>query len=101
MPVKVTQRIQEEYTTLLKNVGEEKFFSHVFVNGVFARKHYDHPEITMLEQSDAFFSLFRTTGNDQYFTIGKILRKAAHKLYREGKRKNPGYPINKRFLNLL
>jgi hypothetical protein len=101
MPLKVTKRIQEEYETLLRDVGEDRFFSHVFGNGVSARRHYEFPEITMLEQSDAFFSLFRTTGDANYFTIGKILRRCSHKLYREGRRKNPEYPINKRFLALV
>lgn len=99
MPMKVTKRIQDEYETLLKDVGEDRFFNHVFVNGVSARRHYEYPEVTMLEQSEAFFALFRTTGDSNYFTIGKILRRAAHRLYRDGKRKNPEYPANKKFLH--
>lgn len=99
--MKVTKRIQDEYENLLKNVGEDKFLSHIFVNGVSARRHYEYPEITMLEQAEAFFSLFRTTGDYNYFTIGKVLRKGAHKLYRDGKKKNPNYPVNKKFLDLV
>jgi hypothetical protein len=101
MPLKVTKRIQEEYSGLLKDVGEDRFFNHVFGNGVSARKHYEHPEIVMLEQSESFFSLFRTTGDGNYFVIGKILRRAAHKLYRDGRKKNQEYPINKKFLQLI
>jgi hypothetical protein len=101
MPAKVTKRIQEEYETLLRDVGEDRFFNHVFGEGVLARRHYEYPEITMLEQSEAFFALFRTTGDANYFTIGKLLRKASHRLYRDGKRKTPGYPVNKKFLDSI
>jgi len=101
MSICVSKRIQLEYETVLKNIGEDRFLKHIFNNGISARKHYDYPEITMLEQSDAFFSLFRTTGNINYFTIGKILRKAAHMLYRDGKGKCKEYPVNKKFLDLV
>ena len=101
MPMKVTKRIQDEYETLLRDVGEDRFFTHVFGNGVSARRHYEYPEITMLEQAEAFFSLFRTTGDYNCFIIGKILRRAAHRLYRDGRSKNPEYPINKKFLNSI
>jgi len=101
MPAKVTKRIQEEYETLLRDVGEDRFFNHVFGNGVSARRHYEYPEITMLEQSEAFFALFRTTGDSAYFTIGKILRRVAHKLYRDGRKKNAEYPVNRKFLSSI
>ena len=99
--MKVTKRVREEYETYLKDVGEDRFFIHLFENGISARKHYEYPEVTMLEQSEAFFSLFRTTGDSNYFVIGKILRRCAHRLYRDGKRRNPKYPVNKRFLDLI
>jgi hypothetical protein len=101
MPVRVTKRIQTEYETLLRDVGEDRFYQHVFENGVSSRKHYDHPEIIMLEQSESCFCVFWTTGDHNYFTIGKILRRCSHKLYRDGKKKNPEYPVNKKFLDLV
>jgi hypothetical protein len=97
--MRVTKRIREEYEALLKDVGEAKFFSHVVVTGVLARTHFEYPENMMLDQAEAFFILYRTTGNRSYFTIGRLLRRAAHKIYRDSKRKNPDYPVNKRFLD--
>jgi hypothetical protein len=97
----VTKRIQEQYSAMLIQVGENSFLNHVFQEGVLAKNFYEHPEITMLEQSESFFALFRTTGDAKYFTIGKLLRRAAHKLYRNGKRKNPNYPSNKKFLDVI
>ena len=99
--MRVTKRVREEYETLLGNVGETKFYTHILGTGVLSRKHFEYPECMMLEQSEAFFALFRTTGNSNYFTIGKILRRAAHKLYRDSRRNNPEYPKNKKFLDLI
>lgn len=99
--MRVTKRIRDEYETLLKDAGEAKFFSHVFKSGVSARRHFDHHENMMLDQAEAFFALFRTTGNRNYFTIGKLLRRAAHKLYRDSKKKVPNYPANKKFLDIV
>jgi hypothetical protein len=99
--MRVTKRIREEYETLLKDVGEARFYSHVFGNGVLARRHFERPENMMLDQSDAFFALFRTTGNRNYFTIGRILRRAAHKLYRDSRRHKPNYPESKCFMDIV
>ena len=98
--MKVTKRIRDEYETLLKNAGEVAFLNHIFRTGIAARKHFEYPENMMLDQSEAFFALFRSTGNYNYFTIGRILRRVAHKLYRDGK-KNPAYPHNKRFIDIV
>ena len=99
--MRVTKRIQEEYEKLLRDVGEGGFYDHILGTAVLARKHYDHPENTMMEQGEAFFCLFRTTGNENFFTIGKILRRAAHKLYRDSRNKDADYPANKRFLDII
>lgn len=101
MLMRVTKRIREEYETLLKDVGEEKFFKHILKTGVLARKHLEHPEEMMMDQSDAFFALFRTTGNRNYFIIGKILRRVAHHVYRESKKKSNERKINNRFLDIV
>ena len=101
MPAKITKRIQTEYETLLKQVGEISFYNNILETGRASRRHYEFPEIIMLEQSESFFSLFRTTGDANYFTIGKLLRRCAHKLYRDGKKKNPEYPVNKKFLHSI
>lgn len=99
--MRVTKRIREEYETLLKDVGEERFFKHILRTGVLARKHLEHPEEMMMDQSDAFFALFRTTGNRNYFTIGRVLRRAAHRVYRDSKNKNKERKINNRFLDIV
>jgi len=96
--MRVTKRIRDEYETLLNDVGEARFYNHILSSGVLSKKHVDHPENTMVDQAEAFFALFRTTGNKNYFTIGKVLRRAAHKLYRESRRKCSESPRNAKFL---
>jgi hypothetical protein len=98
--MRVPGRVRDEYETFLVRHGENEFLSFLIKSGSIAKAHYDHPEMMMLDQSDDFFSLYRTTGNNNYFTIGKILRRAAHMLYRDNHKK--GFtPINNRFFNLV
>jgi hypothetical protein len=99
--MRITNRIRDEYEALFKNVGEGKFYGHVLGSGALARNHLEYPEIAMIDQSDGFFALYRATGNIIYFNIGRVLRRAAHKLYREGRKKNPNYPVNKRFITIV
>jgi hypothetical protein len=99
--MRITGTIRHNYETLLKNIGEVKFYRRVLGSGVIAAHEMDHPEIMMLDQAEDFFSLYRQTGNNNYFTIGKILRRASHKLYREFARKGGDFPRNARFLNIV
>ena len=99
--MRVSIRIREEYETLLKDVGERRFYSHVIGTGVLARRHFEYPENMILDQSDAFFALYRSTGNRNFFNIGRILRRAAHKLYWQSRRVNHNYPVNARFLRVV
>ena len=99
--MRVTKRIRDEYEALLKDVGESRFYSHVLGTGVLSRRHFEHPENMLLDQSEAFFILFRSTGNRNYFRIGRILRRAAHKLYLQSRKTDYFYPLNRRFLNIV
>lgn len=98
-PKKVTKRIKDQYENVLDSEGEDQFYR--FVLGHATLNIRNRAEVVILDQSDSFFSLSRSTGNIKYFTIGKILRRAAHKLYREARRRTPDYPINNKFLNIV
>jgi len=60
-----------------------------------------NPEIEILNLSESFFSLFRSTGNEDFFVIGRALRRAANKLYRQFLRINKEKEVNLRFLNVV
>jgi len=95
------EEIFSEIESKLKELGEEKFYKKLLGDGVLKRSELPYPEIDMLNRAEDFFKASRNTGNKNYFIIGKLLRKAAHRLYRDGQRKIEDYPINKRFLMVV
>lgn len=95
------EKIIEFYEKSFKSLGAIKFYNKILGDGVLERNNCDYPEIELLNRAEDFFSLARRTGNDNYFCIGKILRKAAHRLYRDGQRRNSEYPVNTRFLRII
>jgi hypothetical protein len=99
--MQVTKKIRDEYETILRSVGESGLYSNVLCAGILHRKHIDAPELMMMDQSDSFFSLYRTTGNENYFVIGRVLRRVAHRLYRESMKLKPITPRSNRFLNIV
>jgi len=58
------------------------------------------PHIEYLDYYDRFIILYRREGDEVYLSIAKMLRKAAHKLYRIMLKKNMT-PPNAKFLNLV
>lgn len=60
-----------------------------------------HPEYILLDQSEAFLKLSRRTGKEDYAILAKILRRAAHVIYRELIKQNKSKPDFKRFLNAV
>lgn len=58
------------------------------------------PEVELLDLSEAFFIANRRGEDQALFTIGKVLRRAAHTLYRKLLKENNG-EINIRFLNVV
>lgn len=97
----IPQNIQKEYEKLFLKIGEMRFFNYIFTNGLSSKKYSEHPENIILDQSECFFSLFRSTGNENFFIIGKILRRVAHKLYRHYKKLYSIYPTNAKFLQII
>lgn len=96
----VPEKVQEKYSLLLRK-GDEKLYRHIIGYGVLNRARHDFPEIVYLNQSEAFFALFRQTGNEKLFIIGKILRRAAHRLHRHYQRSYDDRVKDARFLGLV
>lgn len=99
--LKVTRRTREEYERLLSSRGEAGFYRYILGRGVIERVDYAFPEVLLLDRAEAFFAMARSTGNVQYFVIGRLLRKAAHRLYYNSRKSNIEHPINRRFLNIV
>lgn len=101
MRPKLKQDISERYVSILKSKGEEGLYRHVVGTGVMRSVKVPNPEIEILDMSEAFFALFRRSGDDNYFVIGKVLRRAAHKLYRQFLHINKDKKKSGRFLNVV
>lgn len=99
--VRVTKKTLANYERCLKDKGELGLYCSIVGEGFNSRVHNTRPEVTILDRSDAFFALYRRTGNEDYFIIGKVLRRAAHRLYRQFNKMEIDRPINGRFLNLV
>jgi hypothetical protein len=58
------------------------------------------PHLEYLEYHETFLILYRREGDDVYLQIARMLRKAAHKIYRIMLKKNMTV-FNSKFLNLV
>lgn len=58
------------------------------------------PHLEYLDYHDRFIILYRREGDEVYLNIAKMLRKAAHKIYRIMLKKQMTVP-NTKFLNLV
>jgi len=63
-------------------------------------KNFISPEIELLDYHNAFMSLYRKEGDDNFLKIAKVFRKAAHKIYRV-LLKNSIINKSNKFLNLV
>ena len=96
--MRLNDKIKNSYEKILKEKGEDYFYKYSLGIGFLDKN--ENSCINMLDKSELFFSLFRTTGNVNYSIIGKNLRRAAHKLYRNNLKSGKCLK-NKRFLNLI
>lgn len=96
----LNEEIIEKYIDLLKIKGENGVFRRAVASGIMRFASNPSPELEILDISDAFFSLYRRTGENDYFLLGRSLRRAAHKVYRF-LLKSKNKPINMRFLNIV
>jgi len=58
------------------------------------------PHLEYIDYYDRFIILYRREGDEVYLNIAKMLRKAAHKIYRIMLKKNMT-PSNAKFFNLV
>jgi hypothetical protein len=96
---KLSKDFRENYITMLMEYGEDNLYKRVSEEGFLLDK-VGAPN-NILDYSESFFALYVTTGKEEYFTIGKVLRRAAHAIYRALQRKNDEKLFNKRFLNQI
>lgn len=99
--MKLTAENIQIYEKLLSEKQEEGLYRSIIGAGIIRSSKIPCPEVEILNTADAFFSLFRRSGKEEYFIIGKTLRRAAHKLYRELRKMDDKRPDDNRFLRLV
>ncbi len=97
--VKVSARTATDFQDIFLKRGRDYFYKKVFSSAEQALNDKES-DIILLEQAEAFFSLFRSTGNKNMFEIAKILRRVAHKVYRMKVKRDPSKK-NSKFLQLV
>lgn len=95
----ITKKVREDYICVLNSVGENGLFETTVGIGMKRSASIKNPEELILDESEGFLKLYRQTGDDRFLTISKILRKAAHVVYRQLLLQNPKKKFNiRRFL---
>lgn len=89
------------FKTVLKRKGSEGLYRHLIGVGVLKSISGNNSDFEMLNKSNSFFSLFRRTGEEVYFELGKVFRRAAHTLYRQLLKINKDKRKSDKFLNVV
>lgn len=97
----LTIKAAGSYVQILKEKQELGFYKHIIAAGIKRTITSDNADVEVLDLSEQFFILNRKSPNEDYFIIGKILRKAAHTLYRNFNKIDKNRPRNDKFLQLV
>lgn len=99
--------LKKQFVPKYVSIGEDKFYSFLLYYGLNKLVQIDKgtfkggaPDLEFLEYYDRFIILYRREGEETYLQIARVLRKAAHKIYRIMLKKNMT-PRNNKFLNLV
>ena len=101
MPSILPKNKPDEYIQLFNKKGEIGLYKWAVGEGIISLNTCKSPDSMFLDLSEYFFSLSRSTGNKKFFIIGKVFRKAAHKLYRTLFALKSDQQINSRFLHII
>lgn len=95
---KLTDTIVKTYVEMLAVHGEEGMYRKIIGYGIIRyASNIKAPELELLDLAEAFFASHRRGEDEILFTIGKILRRAAHTLHRRLK-KEEAKAQNNRFI---
>lgn len=97
----ISNKVKTTYLHTLRKQGEEAVYRRAIGSCFVRLEDTNHPEIDLLDLSEAFLILYRRSGDIDYFTLSKAIRRAAHTVYRELLRMGHNDEINARFLNMV
>jgi len=96
----ISNKDKELNVKLLRKFGEQGLYKKAVGVGMMQAAINHNYDIEILNLSNSFLTLFRRTGNEDYATISRVLRRTAHTLHRQllrQKKKN----TDPRFLTLI
>lgn len=97
---KLSKDVCSSYIDALTKYGEDGLYKKTVGAGFLMLLKVANPDVEIMDYSDAFFALYRRTGDESFFQIGRVLRRASHTIYRELMRQNKEKKPNfDRFLN--
>jgi hypothetical protein len=88
------------FLTQLQKYGEDGLVQKIYEDCIATPDELVGVENNLLDFSLSFFSMFRSKGEEEYFKLGCVLRRAAHMIYRFNLKYHK-IPSNERFLNLI
>ena len=97
---KISKRDKELYLSLLQTLGEVGLYQKAVGMGMTKAATNLACDKEILDAAESFLLLYRRTGNDDFATISKVLRRTAHSIMRELV-KQTGKTPDSRFLILV
>lgn len=96
-----TEEVSLYFEEVLADGGEIKLLTTLIEGAENLIQKDMNLEIQMIEMSDRFLELYRRSQKEIHFVIAKVLRRAAHKIYRKTLSFHTNKKISNRFLNII
>jgi len=80
---RISKSEKEKQIRLLHRHGAQGLYEKAVGAGVMIAATNCNYDVEILDLSRSFFELYRRTGNEDYATVSRILRRAAHAVYRQ------------------
>lgn len=97
----IPKKIKLNYLNILSTYGEVGLFQRAVGDGIIKSASIKDIDIKMLNLSEAFLGLFRRTGDDNFASISRAIRRAAHAVNRQLMRQDADRKHSKRFLYVV
>ena len=101
--MQLDQEVVDNYVEYFHKKGEDALCKYIIglglKRGLKRGLNIQNPELEILYISESFFALYRSTGKEVYFDMGRVFRRAAHKIYRIFLKTDKEKEINAKFLN--
>jgi hypothetical protein len=99
--MQLDQEVVDNYVEYFHKKGEDALCKYIVGLGLRRGLKVPNPDLEILYIADSFFALYRSTGKEVYFDMGRVFRRAAHKIYRIFLKTDKDKEVNAKFLNMV